>query len=314
MNFRIGLTLSAAREKVRVANALATLPQIDAALAKGTISYSKVRALTRVAKPGTEEALLDLANDTTASQLDKIVRRCQRVDEDKNSAEVRQASRFVHCHFDAQGMLVFEGRLLPEEGALFMKALETAPTEKVAMARGKRLADALVQVCGAALERAHGEEAGSKGASHADRYQVIVHVDQEVLADSTAVGRADVGGVGISAEVARRLACDASVVTMTHDKDGNVVGDVGRRKRTVSTPLRRKLIERDGGCVFPGCDNSLHVAAHHVTHWANGGDTTLANLALLCVHHHAAVHERGFTIDRAQSGTTDVSHSNGRSD
>jgi hypothetical protein len=87
-------------------------------------------------------------------------------------------------------------------------------------------------------------------------------------------------------ETTRRLSCDASLV-----RDG-------RKSRTFPSALRRALRARDGGCRFPGCENRRFVDAHHVHHWAQGGETTLGNLVLLCRRHHRAVHEGGYRVDR----------------
>jgi len=74
LSWRTGIGLEAAREKVRVARALPDLPGISAAFARGELSYSKVRALTRIARPETEETLLEIALRGTASQVEKVVR------------------------------------------------------------------------------------------------------------------------------------------------------------------------------------------------------------------------------------------------
>jgi len=88
---------------------------------------------------------------------------------------------------------------------------------------------------------------------------------------------------------------------MRHDANGDLAG-VGARTRTIPPALRRALHHRDGGCRFPGC--GVRVAeGHHIRHWAWGGPTTLANLALLCRRHHRAVHEEGFRIERKPDGT-----------
>ena len=109
----------------------------------------------------------------------------------------------------------------------------------------------------------------------------------------------EAGGIHISAETARRLACDASTVGMRHGPGGEILA-VGRRTRTISPALRRALHARDRQCRFPGCRN-LRVDAHHIEHWAHGGATALDNLVLLCRRHHRAVHEGGFlvTLDAA---------------
>jgi 5-methylcytosine-specific restriction endonuclease McrA len=88
----------------------------------------------------------------------------------------------------------------------------------------------------------------------------------------------------------QRLACDASLVHMRHDADG--VLDVGRKTRTIPLSIRRALTARDAGCRFPGC-TSRRCDAHHLTHWADGGATSVDNLVLLCRRHHRAVHEGG---------------------
>ena len=103
------------------------------------------------------------------------------------------------------------------------------------------------------------------------------------------------GGPPIADATARRLACDSSLVVVTEDSAGSVL-DVGRRTRTIPPAIARALRRRDGGCRFPGCTHERFVDGHHVIHWADGGETKLANLVLLCGHHHRLVHERGFNV------------------
>jgi hypothetical protein len=103
-------------------------------------------------------------------------------------------------------------------------------------------------------------------------------------------------GPFIHPETARRLACDASVVAYVEDSDGATLS-IGRRSRSVPPWMHRALRRRDGGCRFPGCTNTKHVDAHHVRHWADGGETALDNLILLCRHHHRLVHEHGFRCE-----------------
>ena len=113
-----------------------------------------------------------------------------------------------------------------------------------------------------------------------------------------------------SAETSRRLACDASRVVMRHDPDGRVV-DVGARTRTIPPASRRALQHRDRGCRFPGCGRPSG-EGHHVRHWAQGGPTTLSNLALLCRRHHRAVHEEGYHLDRQSDGALRFRRPDGR--
>ena len=110
----------------------------------------------------------------------------------------------------------------------------------------------------------------------------------------------EASGIHVSAETARRLACDAATVTMHHGPAGEVL-DVGRRTRTISPALRRALAARDGHCRFPGCQ-ARRCDAHHLEHWAHGGATALDNLVLLCRRHHRAVHEGGFRVALGAAG------------
>ena len=107
-------------------------------------------------------------------------------------------------------------------------------------------------------------------------------------------------GQNVSAETSRRLACDASKVVMKHGEDGSVL-DLGRKTRIVSAALRRALDYRDKTCRFPGC-SSKYCQAHHLKHWASGGDTKIDNLVSFCWHHHRAVHEGGFRVERLADG------------
>jgi len=113
-----------------------------------------------------------------------------------------------------------------------------------------------------------------------------------------------------SAETSRRLACDASRVVMRHDQAGHLL-EVGARTRTIPPALRRALHHRDRGCRFPGCGLPFG-QGHHVRHWAQGGPTTLSNLALLCRRHHRAVHEEGYQVDREPDGTLQFRRPDGR--
>ncbi len=91
----------------------------------------------------------------------------------------------------------------------------------------------------------------------------------------------------------RRIACDAGKVVMRH-RSGQILS-VGRKTRTIPPPIRRALELRDQGCRFPGC-TSQHCDAHHIEHWADGGETKLSNLVLLCRRHHRLLHEGGFSL------------------
>jgi 5-methylcytosine-specific restriction endonuclease McrA len=309
--WRVGLEPGAAREWVRVARALGTLPLLAQALARGEISYSKVRAVTRVATPETEERLLAVAKAGTAAHVERIVRGWRRVDRQAEAREAarQHASRALHVYQDEDGMVIVRGRLAPEVGALLTQAL-TAAREKLYQQRAdaaepvdpsenvptiQQQADALALLAETTLH--HGISPGAP----AERYQVVVHVDAPALADTDQPGQSVLeDGARVPAGTSRRLACDASRVVMQHDRDGHVV-EVSARTRTISPALRPALLHRDRGCRFPGCGLRL-VQGHHIRHWAQGGPTTLSNLALLCRRHHRAVHEEGYQVARQPDG------------
>ncbi len=333
LNWRTGLAMGAAREKVRVAKALAELPLISAAMRDGEVSFSKVRALTRVANPSNEESLLAFAHAGPAAHVERLVRAWRSVEgrDDRKAEAERHASRHLALHTDDDGMVTVRGRLDAETGAALARALEAAEQELFdetttkAGNRGRgpsasqRRADAVGRVAEAAL--AGGLDQGTRG----ERYQVVLHV--EVPSDGTCQSdgndREEKGGPGsttiegvarapenVSAETSRRIACDASRVVMTHDDTGHIL-DVGRKTRAVSPALRRALEHRDGGCRFPGCDLTF-CDAHHVEHWADGGETKLDNLVLLCRRHHRCVHEEGYGVELNGDGSVRFLDPNGR--
>jgi hypothetical protein len=169
-------------------------------------------------------------------------------------------------------------------------------------------ADALVAIAKAYLGGDRFSQGGQTPArastSTADHYQVVVHVDEKSLRGG--IGRSD-----LPIDTIKRLTCDGSLVTIVEDDRGTPL-DVGRKQRTVSTPLKRALWSRDRGCSFPGCHRTRYVDAHHIRHWAESGDTSLANLTLLCTHHHTLLHEGGFTIHRDERGGIDFKRPDGR--
>ena len=111
----------------------------------------------------------------------------------------------------------------------------------------------------------------------------------------------------------KRLLCDCSLVTVAEDDDGNPL-DVGRKTRTVSTPLKRALYARDRGCTFPGCHRKRYLDGHHLRHWVDGGETSADNMTLLCTYHHRQLHEGGFSIVREEGGTLRFVTADGRID
>lgn len=158
-------------------------------------------------------------------------------------------------------------------------------------------ADALVQMARESL--AGGQQSTSAPPAH----QVVVHVDASALSG-------DGGESDLPLPVVKRLCCDGSVVAVV-EQDGAPL-NVGRKQRTVNTSIKRALLARDRRCTFPGCHHESFLEAHHVHHWADGGETSLSNLLLLCSAHHALIHEGGFTVRRRSDGSCYFARPDGR--
>ncbi len=311
--WRCSVAPRSAREKLRVARRLEELPLVRASFRRGELTYSKVRAITRVASPEVEAELVELARHATAAQVERLAgayRRAVTVDE---AEELHRRHRLSYT-WEADGSLSLRGTLAPEEGALLLRALDAGRDElrERAPAPGPSgggsagpptdaegapaAVDALVLMANTLL---------SHGATHrpaGERHQVVVHVDDDALSRDSERGRCELDdGPAICPETARRLSCDGSVVRM-RESAGRAL-DIGRRARAVPPAMRRALRARDGGCRFPGCTNRRWVDAHHIRHWARGGDTALDNLVELCGRHHRLLHEGGFGLERRRDGT-----------
>jgi hypothetical protein len=310
LNWKCGIGLNAAREKVRVARALEELPKIAECFSRGELSYSKVRAITRVATSENQDYLLMIARHGTAWHLEQLVRQYRSVKRQEETSEAKRVheERYLHYYHDEDGSLVIEARLPPDSGALVLKALEAAReqicvasnAENVSAETSEPLAaqraDALAGMAETVLAN------GPTPCAGGERHQVVVHVSAETLCEDGEAGRCAIeDGPRVAAETARRLGCDASRVVVAIDDQGEPLS-IGRRSRTVPPAIRRALRLRDHGCRFPGCTQHRFVDAHHIQHWADGGETSLENLVLLCRHHHRLVHEGGFSVGRGADG------------
>ena len=325
----------AAREHVRVARALRDLPRIEAAFAAGRLSYSKVRALTRIAAPDCEVALVEFALSATASQTERFCRQWRRVEHEadgRNGRRSEDGQSFEHW-VDDDGFLTLKIRMPAEAGAELLTAIESraerdhrrerAQAKKAAArhdairAAGGTVDDDVAERCAedvaarlvrertaarritalTALTAAGADNARRPG--DPPRREVVVHVDVAVLADDTAAGRAHYeGGPAITGAQARRMLCEATVVAII--EQGREPLAVGRRKRRATKPQRRAMLRRDGGCARPGCPETrierLH--AHNMRHWLFGGRTDVDNMVLLCDVDHGLVHEHDLVLSR----------------
>jgi len=211
--FRTGIDLGAAREKVRAARALEDLPVTSASMARGELSFSKVRALTRVATRDNEGDLVELARGSTAAQLERMLRASARgsVKEEAELDRMRYERRSLSVFPDEEGMYVVKGRLPAEVGALLMRAVEAAsdalfreetrgapsgqegdgPVPRACADSEKRAGQRRADALGLLAERAlaAGFEEGPVSGSRAGRYQVVLHVEAETLRAEDPLGR-----------------------------------------------------------------------------------------------------------------------------
>lgn len=294
LSWKCGLSIVSGRTHVRVARALEHLPEITRRFSAGELSYSKVRALTRIATPKTEEELVELALVTTAAQLDVIVRAYERTRVDASTAQAQHGRRNVLVYHEDDGMGTLVLRLPRDGMEVVLQALDRAveevppdPDPTIGSA-GSRRADGVLLLAETFL------------AGRADRpaTEMVVHVEAADLRDPS--------------PVVERLLCDCAVRVVADDDEPadaeltdaeltDVV--VKRRTRTVPVALRRFLERRDGGCRWPGCHHSRFVHVHHVVHFTPDGPTTRENCIRLCGFHHRSVHEGGWRVvgDPAES-------------
>ena len=443
LNMKCGISLSTGREKLRVAKALFFLPQISGAYQNGELSYSKVRAMTRVATEITERELLGYARKATASQVDQHCAGLRNVQQKFSTPCANRAhdQRKLRVTPTLDGRFLLNGELPEESARLVLKALELcmaqarreedpsaedreelenpsaeslsvwelddpAAQRAAAVKRDQQQADALVD-----LSREYLAGGTERKTSTADHYQVLVHVDEAALRGQPNAGSKS----DLPIETVRRLCCDGAVVVVTESKESSgakvrvaaeapdranasrdasavppavssngstdlipaatpvnshnaamtdLVDDpsrgafaippassadnattgstvdsqvstrtdsahnpsrdalampptiapnaaagrsrpslnLSRKHRLVQPALRRALEARDRGCRFPGCSHERWLDAHHVVHWADGGETNLENTLLLCSSHHRLLHEGGFAIRADANG------------
>jgi hypothetical protein len=294
LSWKCGMSARTARDHVRVARALESLPVTTAAFASGQLSYSKVRAMTRVATPKSEVDLVEVAKHGTATHVERIVGGfCtvkRNVDPDRGRSQMRRRGIWRDTHDDGTATLTVRGG--PEAIALILAAADAAAAvlpdlidEPDAYNAAKRF-DGLEQVARTYLE---------PDEHKAPNTELVVHADLETLAEREP-GRSELeNGQGLSAATLERLACDCGV-RLAFDGRGRTM-DIGRRSRTVPPALRRAIVDRDQGrCRFPGCTQRGRLQVHHGQHWSRRGHTKKANLLLVCLDHHKVLHEGGWHV------------------
>ncbi|WP_328419016.1 HNH endonuclease [Micromonospora sp. NBC_00389] len=312
---RLRLTVPAARRLVDLAGTLdAAAPGIRRALADGDISLEQARVIgdtvsTVHAAAGAEAAdkavgvLVEWAGQFDPALLRRLRTRildhvapevAEAAAQAALEAEAHRSARDRHVTLSElhDGRLRLTGSLDAEAAGLLRAAIEplTAPSgPDDPRTPGQRRHDALADLCRLTLRTGELPEHGGEPA------QIVVTTSLDSLLRQLDAGALDTG-LQLTPEAVRRLACDAAILPAVLGSAGQVL-DVGRQRRLVTGPLRRALVLRDRGCAFPGCDRPPRWCdAHHIRHWANGGETSLQNAVLLCAHHHRHIHRGDWTV------------------
>ena len=311
-----GLPSGQASDLVRTARSLqSTLPATRQALASGEVTIHHARTIARTARTvgdavqpddraetiaQVESVMVEVGRAVDAGSLTGFASRVRQIaDPDGALLDAQRAHerRWLTTSTTVDGMVSVDGLLDREAGAVLLTALGAATAPRGPddhRSSGQRRADALVDICGHALDTGH------TGASGGVRPHLLVTTPLSVItgagADHPASTEvAEVAWTGhLTNEATRRLACDAEITRVVVDPPSQPL-DVGRTTRSVPPQLRSALIVRDRGCVAEGCDRPpAWTEAHHVLHWAEGGSTSLDNLVLLCRTHHRKVHDDGW--------------------
>ena len=257
---------------------------------RGEVSYSNVRAITRVATPENEHYFLQIALHGTAHHVETLVRAYRRAEEQELSRErQQQMNRSVRYVWDVDGSLILKARLPAVVGALVLKAMEAAvpetpPDDVERPTWSHKRADALAVIFESFM--AHGAEAMSGG----ERHQVVVHVSAETLRAGGGQQCEIEDGPAIAAETARRLTCDASVVAIVENEKGEPLS-VGRKTRSIPSAIQRALNSRDEAVASPVARTRSTRMRITSSTGRKGGETKMSNLVTLCRFHHRKVHE-----------------------
>ncbi|MEZ5170332.1 MAG: DUF222 domain-containing protein [Acidimicrobiia bacterium] len=335
------MTSAAASARVKTARRLRNLPEIRDAFRTGEISYDHARVLAlatdlldglSLSGSGVDaEVHPEMSADGVADQAHGLVRRAgstfleaartldptatRRVVQHWRHAvepallvseETANAGRrTLHMSQTIGGRWVMNGEFDAESGSVVATALDalTSPDPPDAPHRtaGRKAADAMVEGCRQLLNGGMLPTVGGQ------RPHVTVTVGLETLERRVGAPPATLESGGpLSGEAARRLACDAGVTRVITCGESLPV-DIGRTTKTVPAHIRRGLVVRDHGCAWPGCDRPPGWCdAHHIVHWADGGDTSIENCVLVCRRHHTAVHEHGWRIRLTDDGHLEV--------
>lgn len=299
------LTSSAASAMVKTARGLIAMPLVAESASLGTITSEGVRLLVRARRRHPDEFALHEAVFTDIAQYLDTNELRQAIEHWEQQIDYRSAVARVQAHHNRrsfsisqtwEGMWHLSGELDPETGSLVDTAIRSiADRENITASRDgstddrypwQRRADALGDLCAFWLKNSDttGTSGGSKPTlTLTTSLETLLGLKQELPR---------IDGLIFDPNEMRRIICDSGVIRIILDADGEPL-NVGRRSRTVTPAIRRALDQRDKGCVWKGCNAPASWCdAHHLIHWADGGETSLTNMVLLCRRHHRAVHEQ----------------------
>jgi len=295
---RCRLSVAAAAQHVDVARRLPELPLTERSAASGSIGFHHCAVIARCATQvgseavrNVEDTLVEAAQKLDPRSLGFVTRRLRYCVDPDGAAEDAEAQhlrrRFDICEtFD--GVFHISGLLDAEGGALVRSAIDALDAKQAGETRAawQRRADALVELARRQLQ------SGDLPTVAGERPHLTVTASEATLRGEPGCAPGEMRWAGpVIAETVRRVACDASVTRVVLGSRGEPL-DAGRATRVIPAAMRRALVARDGGCRFPGCDRPPEwTDGHHVRHWADGGETKVENLVLLCRMHHRAVHE-----------------------
>jgi hypothetical protein len=327
------VSASTARQWVRSAANLTSLPRLAEGLASGELSLDLVEPLAEVATPATDEALREASAHWSVRQARELAAWHKAREDERAREEVaaareydRRTLRFNDTRRTAWVAFTKDDYAVAKSALVGWAAADKRDADGGRDGTGEdglgyvpydqRLYDAFMHLFGASAG------AGADTGRRALRPRVVVHAPLELLlggaeegrgnAEGVDVGVAEIARVGpVQAEVARRLACDAQVVLSVESRDGSIL-DQGRARRDPTAAQRIELERRDKGCRFPGCTYTEFTNPHHIRHWTRGGETNLDNLVTLCDRHHKAVHELGWSLQGDANGELSFTSPHGR--
>jgi Domain of unknown function (DUF222) len=300
----------AAVQHAEIARHLPSLPQTSIALAAGDIGFHHAAVIAHsVTEVGAEAVgrheatLLEAAKSVDPKQLTyatRVIRYCEDPDGTLADANEKYQRRYLHLSQSWEGMFVIDGRLDPEGGATLRAALNALEEQWFVgdeRSGRQRCADALVELARQRLEAGTLPEVGGQ------KPHLAVTASVATLMKEPGAPPGDLEwSQPITADTVRRVACDCAMTRILLGPNSEPI-DVGRCTRTFPPALRRALVVRDKRCRFPGCDRPPDWCdGHHLIHWIDGGETSLANTCLLCRRHHRFVHELGWQLRWGDGG------------